>query len=144
MPNPTDTTPLRLSDAIRIGARMGDQISGALIVKAFSSTTHEPVYNSCALGSAALAIGYRGDEAREAMDLLIARFPELRYVLSACPICNLHEQPLYYILMHLNDKHDVAREIVAAWVDQQTLEITPVGELELAGACIEAGGLERV
>lgn len=116
---------LTLADAIREGAKQTTQCKGEYVRVLFSSATHEPQYEACALGAAAIGIGLKKLTGNAIDSGLITVYPELSEVVTTCPVCRW-DCTLYAAVAHLNDMHDWTREAIADWLDSQVLELTPV------------------
>lgn len=93
---------MRFSEAIRLGALLGPQIHGSLLDESNQGT--------CALGSAALALGIMGKGWPEPLGEFLDTF-------QRCPVCEptLHGW-LRNIIAHLNDSHNWTRERIAGFV----------------------------
>lgn len=105
---------MKISEAMRKGAKMGPQLFGM-----FGDGTG----GSCGQGAIALGAGLATSETlmphltAQARKLLKEYFPELRSI-SACPACPVH---LYVDegIVHLNDHHKWTRERIAGWIEAQ-------------------------
>jgi hypothetical protein len=99
---------MRLSEAIRLGAKMGPQ--------AFGQLRHQRA--TCALGAAAQAIGMRSV-------LILKEWPWLATTRDKCPECMLINVPVLTIIPHLNDHHLWSRERIADWVETLENKLLP-------------------
>lgn len=111
---------MKLSDAIRAGSKVTKQHFGDLFKIRYGDIGY-----TCALGAAALGAG----EGIEPNSYAITqRFPELYNHRDVCPVCNdtLYNQTLFFLISHLNDEHHWKREAIADWLDEMTLDLTPV------------------
>ena len=99
--------PLKLSEAIRLGAMIRPQVHGEVFAAG----------GSCAVGAALEAIGvpygdYTGDEALA--DVWPQAWPS-DTALIVCPVCS-HRADFANIIAHINDDHMWTREKIADWV----------------------------
>jgi hypothetical protein len=125
---------MRLSDAIRAGAKMGRQVRGQL----FSSNG-----GSCAWGAAFTAVGLREQinsrpippNWREYYDSL-----DWGWVLNPEPVpwTNAIKQPPCVTITNLNDLHCWTREQIADWVEQYEPKPEPIVEVEQEQELVEA------
>jgi hypothetical protein len=102
---------MRLSEAIRLGAAISPQTAGRFFEKG----------KSCALGSAALAIGIKEtndvDQCVAVMYALRIAFPVLSNTNVPCPACAHLLANLSSAVAHLNDNHSWTREKIADYVE---------------------------
>jgi hypothetical protein len=94
---------LKLSEAIRIGAKIRPQCEGAFFRDG----------RSCAMGAAMEGSGLSYDPARAASPAAVARFPELFFT-------GTHYTNLGREIFMRNDCHE-SRESIATWLEQQGL-----------------------
>lgn len=96
------TTPLKLSEAIRLGATLKPQGFGSY----FSGG------KSCALGAALDAVGRAEMEEDDIWPELLSHIDTVE-----CPVC-ARLRDGHRIIPHLNDDHQWTREQIADWVEQ--------------------------
>jgi len=98
----TSEGPMKLSEAIRLGAMMMPQAFRTLLTDD----------GACALGAALLAVGAQPEEAvRSALN----RWPWASTVSADCPRCG-RSRTVFRVITHLNDRHRWTREQIAKWV----------------------------
>jgi hypothetical protein len=97
---------MRLSEAIRLGSLLGPQAFGTLA---------DMLGGTCALGSAAKAMGIQITTAYEAEDTLKELFPI--FECEQEPPVPMPVVDLYTIIMELNDAYRWSRERIADWVE---------------------------
>ena len=102
MPDDSKDKPMLLSEAIRLGAKLGPQ--------AFGKLHDENTQGTCAIGAAFQVLG----EFRSEHQWCVAKIP------IRCPDCGREKKKIYHIITHLNDHHRWSREAIADWVE--TLE----------------------
>jgi len=93
---------LKLSEAIRIGARLRPQAFGGWFVDG----------GSCAIGAALEAVGLRDDDMDVRGGVLMEHFPQL---------ANPGYTPLAREIIRLNDGKKMSRESIADWLEWQGL-----------------------
>jgi len=119
--------PLRLSEAIRLGAMLKPQGSGA------DSIRYRHVTATCALGAACEAVGAEYREAgADLYGAVSARWPWVTRALEALP--NGDPWPMYYThrsvadaIYTLND-HGWTREQIADWVETLEAQHEPLAD----------------
>ena len=117
-----DAKPMRLSEAIRLGAMMKPQAFGVLI---------DDNGGTCALGAAYDAFGIKFDASGipngylDELDLWLHRIIELQA--ATCPECGLNT-PAIGLIPHLNDAHRWTRQRIADFVG--LYEPLPIPESE--------------
>src|SRR5215471_8024509 len=118
----SDAKPMRLSEAIRLGAMMKPQACGVWI---------DDNGGTCALGAAYDAFGIKFDASGipngylDELDLWLHRIIELQA--ATCPECGLNT-PAIGLIPHLNDAHRWTRQRIADFVG--LYEPLPIPESE--------------
>ena len=118
----SEAKPMRLSEAIRLGAMMKPQAFGVLI---------DDNGGTCALGAAYDAVGIKFDASGipngylDELDLWLHRIIELQA--ATCPECGLNT-PAIGLIPHLNDAHRWTRQRIADFVG--LYEPLPIPESE--------------
>jgi hypothetical protein len=108
----SDVKPMRLSEAIRLGAMMKPQAFGVLVDDDNGGT--------CALGAAYDAVGIKFDASGipngylGELDLWLRRIVELQA--ATCPACGVNT-PAIGLIPHLNDTHRWTRQRIAEFVE---------------------------
>lgn len=128
---PETTTPMKPSEAIRLGAMATKQSFGSLM----GANQHGTF--ACAIGAAAYAYGWKqgsgrtlGDRHQNIYDKFTDLFPRRPYIWSGiqCPVsgeyCDSerkYENETHYnyehLVMHMNDKHMLPREWIADFLE---------------------------
>lgn len=114
--------PMRLSEAIRLGATMKPQGFGSLLVVGSNGREY-----TCAMGAAFDAVG-------AAQDIRAVAFVFPGYSRKVFPICDACKLParvgVTSMVMHLNDAHSWTREKIADWVEEQEVSMGLIGKPE--------------
>lgn len=105
---------MKMSEAIRVGAKLGIQHFGWMFGDDGSS---------CAMGAAFR--GVHGNKSVAEACLVGPRsswFPaDWYYILDSgqelCPLCKQKEPGVSWVVTHLNDDHKLSREAIAEWVE---------------------------
>lgn len=124
---------MKLSEAIRLGAMLRPQTSGALFYRLRDGSG----IGSCALGAAAEALGAEAaigiTSERNADAFLDRQFRAFMRTKLTCPCAdpNLcwaagHQQELGVVIVTLNDMHKWSRERIADWVETVEKAAAPV------------------
>ena len=106
---------MKLSEAMRIGARMHPQATGWLWLDSSDHPTrdHRLVASTCAIGAACMGAGV--DTETTAFRAALTR----PYI--PCPKCGGLSEYLGHAVVHLNDDHHEPRERIADWLEEQGL-----------------------
>lgn len=136
---------MKMSDAIRAGAKLGPQHFGGMF--GFGDDS------SCAMGAAFK--GVYGDSTSVAAACLkgprSSWFPEdWYYILDSgyefCPLCKVKQNGVSWVITHLNDDHMMSREAIAEWVEvieSKLAQGQPTADEAKAGTSgCEVGGSE--
>lgn len=109
---PEKVTPLKVSEALRLGAMVSKQMKGSLKGK-----IHGEVY-ACAVGAAGIGFGWKRG--------FYTKFEKLTLddVNYSCPVDDLarhapgyHRGSLKDVVIHMNDVHRLPREWIADWLE---------------------------
>lgn len=107
---------MRLSQAIRAGAKLSGQVFGKFVD---CHGVSNEVTNTCALGAAAHALGFF-DSPQNAYNKICDYFTEIRTTSDVICPCRCPESRqwcrTFDIVEHLNDEHQWSREAISEWV----------------------------
>jgi hypothetical protein len=118
---------MKLSEAIKRGAKLRPQGFDQFFTVDESGMTEVPVWYSCALGAAAEAANpdviYRDDQygdepdEEEADRTLQREFNDTLEIETSCPVSSeCRTAVVFDVISHLNDTHRWTREAISDWV----------------------------